>query len=52
MPELTLTLTAPSQCTLLTLVSTMKDVAVTSCWTRSPAYEIARPLRHDMAIIT
>ena len=30
----------------------MKVVAVTSCCTRSPAYEMARPLRHDMAIIT
>eukprot|EP00966_Prymnesium_polylepis_P040100 930883-Prymnesium_polylepis.1 len=33
--------------TLLTLVSTMKVVAVTSCCTRRPAYEIASPLTHE-----
>lgn len=32
---------------LLTLVRTMKVVAVTSCCTRNPAYEIARPLRQE-----
>ena len=37
---------------LLTLVSTMKVVAVTSCCTRSPAYEIPRPLTQESTIKT
>ena len=36
--QLTMALLTLAQCTLLTLVSTMKEVAVTSCCTRSPAY--------------
>mmetsp|Transcript_7365 Transcript_7365/g.23565 ORF Transcript_7365/g.23565 Transcript_7365/m.23565 type:complete len:200 (+) Transcript_7365:82-681(+) len=43
--------TAPYRMTmsLFALVSTMKVVAVTSCCTRSPAYEIATPFAHEAA---
>mmetsp|Transcript_45540 Transcript_45540/g.96939 ORF Transcript_45540/g.96939 Transcript_45540/m.96939 type:complete len:216 (-) Transcript_45540:760-1407(-) len=43
--------TTPNMITmnLLTLVSTMNVVAVTSCCTRSPAYEMATPLRQESA---
>ena len=42
--------TARAPTNLLTLVRTMNVVAVTSCCTRRPAYEMASPLRQEMTM--